>query len=73
MWCLLPGVEFLIPKKEHHKFASDFRHIFLCYVAYKIITKIFANLFKNLIAFLVDFEQYGFVPGRYPIENIIAV
>lgn len=63
----------LVPKKEHSKFASDFRLISLCNVDYEIITKILANHLKEKIGNLIDKEPCDFIHGRSPVDNIIAV
>ena len=54
----------LILKGEGAKFPGEFRHIALCNVIYKIISKVIANQLKPLLPSLIILEQYGFVKGR---------
>jgi len=61
----------LIPKQEDVQTLDKFRHIALCNVVYKIISKVAANRLKPLLPTLVSGEQLGYVEGRQILDNII--
>lgn len=63
----------LIPKKEHSRNVLDFWRNSLCNVCYKVATKILANQLKSVLGTLISKEQSGFIEGRTPLDNIIAV
>ncbi|XP_039130949.1 uncharacterized protein LOC120267377 [Dioscorea cayenensis subsp. rotundata] len=63
----------LIPKKDNPSSISDYRPISLCNVCLKVISKILANRLKLVLPSLIEREQAGFVSGRYPFDNIIAL
>ncbi|XP_031111997.1 uncharacterized protein LOC116015970 [Ipomoea triloba] len=62
----------LIPKIENPTNASHFRHISLCNVIYKIITKTLTNRIKPILQKLIGPEQSSFVPGRQILDNILV-
>eukprot|EP00253_Pinus_taeda_P009522 PITA_09522 len=60
-----------IPKQDNALTPDKFRHIALCSVVYKIISKVVANRLKPLLPTLVSGEQYSYVEGRQILNNII--
>ena len=50
---------------------SQFKPIGLCNVLYKLITKIVASRFKDMMGKLISQTQSSFVPGRQTIDNIL--
>ena len=63
----------LIPKGKEANSFDRFRPISLCYIGYKIITKIMASRFKHILLNITPENQGGFVKGRKIWDNIILV
>ena len=61
----------LILKINHPESWSNFWPISLCYVTYKLITKILANRLKLLMYKLVNPLQASFIKGHHIIDNVI--
>lgn len=50
----------LIPKKDNPKHCSEFRHISLTNVHYKVIAKILANRLKHILSTHISQTQHAF-------------
>ncbi|XP_013651351.1 uncharacterized protein LOC106356058 [Brassica napus] len=61
----------LIPKKVNADKISEFRHISLCNVLYKIISMIIAKRLEIILPSMVSPHQSAFVKGRLLIENVL--
>ncbi|KAA3470678.1 reverse transcriptase [Gossypium australe] len=58
----------LIPKVNNPCDMTNFRPINLCWVIYKIISKVLANRLKNTLPKCISENQSAFVPGRCVIK-----
>ena len=63
----------LIPKEDGADSPGKFRHISLCNVIYKIISKVIVNRLKPLLPNLISPEQSRFVEGRQILDGVILV
>lgn len=61
----------LIPKTEHPESIAQFRHISLCNVTYKIITKVITNRLREVMGDLIAPPQCSFIQGRQMVDNVI--
>lgn len=61
----------LIPKNNNPTVISDMRHIALCNVLMKVITKVMANRLKEVLDVVVSDTQSAFIPGRLISDNIM--
>ncbi|XP_031090908.1 uncharacterized protein LOC115995902 [Ipomoea triloba] len=59
----------LIPKLKKPELLSDFRPISLC--MYRILAKVLANRFRNVLDFVISPSQSAFIPGRSIVENVL--
>ncbi|KAK5771002.1 hypothetical protein PVK06_047171 [Gossypium arboreum] len=53
-------------------YMKNFRLIILCNVLYKIIAKVVANRFQNIIGVCIDKAQSTFFPGRFITDNVLV-
>lgn len=62
----------LIPKKKKPEIVSDYRHISLCNVIYKLISKVLANKLKVKVVLphVISSSHSAFVPGCLTTDNI---
>ncbi|GAU37233.1 hypothetical protein TSUD_375350 [Trifolium subterraneum] len=61
----------LIPKCDNPTSMKDLRHISLCNVLYKMISKVLANRLKCCLDKCVSQEQSAFVEGRSILDNAL--
>ena len=62
----------LIPKVKSPEKMSDFQPISLCNVIYKIISKVLANMLKQILPNIISSTQNAFVLRRLIIDNILV-
>ncbi|KAK3211774.1 hypothetical protein Dsin_016480 [Dipteronia sinensis] len=62
----------LISKKKNPSALTDFCHISLCSVIYKIVTKCVANRLKPSLHNLISPSQSAYVPGRLIFVNVLV-
>ena len=60
----------LIPKKDFPKYLEDYRPISLCNLTYKVVTKIIAQRFRNVLSKIISKEQFGFMEDHQIHEAI---
>ena len=63
----------LIPKEKGATSFNRFRHISLCNIGYRIITKVIANKIKGVIPSIIPENQGGFIKERHITDKIILV
>ena len=62
----------LIPKVENLEEVSQSRHISLCNVVYKIISKMLTARLKVILPDIIDPTQSAFIPGRLITDNVLV-
>ena len=68
------GIITLIPKKDKPRiFLKNWRPISLLNTDYKIITKALAGRLQKVLPSIINFDQTGFLKGRYIGENIRTI
>ena len=61
----------LIPKTEDSNSLDKYRHIALCNIIYKIVSKVIALRLKPMLPLIISPEQSGYVEGRQITDGII--
>jgi hypothetical protein len=62
----------LIPKRDNPETIQDYRHITLCSLVYKLITRIIANRIKPSMYKFNSKQQFGFLNDR-KITEVIGI
>ncbi|KAL3686920.1 hypothetical protein R1sor_013229 [Riccia sorocarpa] len=63
----------LLPKNDQKHLLKNWRPLSLMGITYKILAKIMANRFKQLMPKLVDDLQTGFIKGRSIASNLLSL
>lgn len=61
----------LIRKKTNTTKITEFRPIFCCNTVYKTISRILADIFKQVLPLIISNTQSAFIPGRLMVENVL--
>ena len=62
----------LIPKNSHPTKMIEFRPISLCNIAYKLVSKTFANQLKAILPIVITKNQSAFTSDRLIIDNVLV-
>ena len=60
----------LIPKCDKPTSFSNYKHISLCNLVYKVISKLTANILKHILDRAISWNRFGFLHNKQIIEPI---